>query len=81
MNIVDSNPSSIALVVVILRIDNNSFKLVASEENILQDTSTNIQSLVSKRWDDILEEETSNSNFDGHDDHDFARVKLGATCI
>jgi len=36
VNIVDFDPPLVAHIVVVLRIDNNSFKLVASEENSLQ---------------------------------------------
>jgi len=47
----------IALIVVIPGIGNNNSKHVAFQENSLQDVS--MQSLVSKRWVNILEEEAS----------------------
>ena len=74
VNTVNYNFSLIALTVIILGIYNNSSKHVASEENFVQ--GVGMRNLVSNRWVDMLEEETFNSDFDGHDDHDFVGVKL-----
>jgi len=66
VNIMDFNPRLVAPIVSVPRIDNNSSKLLAFEENFIE--RTGMQNLVSKRWTNMLEEEASNSNSDDYDD-------------
>ena len=75
VNIVHCNPPLVASVVIVPRTDNDSFKLVAFEENSLQ--GVGMQSFVFKWWVNILEEETSNSDSNDHDDLVQSPHKLG----